>query len=525
MCSGLSDKKQERNAARRRRLTNSTVYTERKGISSGGIHGEVPDFRIQEMIFLRKINNGKRTGASLPLIMLAAALSLGGCSGGQDGPGAEATPTAAEVLPTATPTPTVKPEPENEEPSPTPTPATLRILGSEYDRDTTFLDLSACDAADVPEICEAICEMPELETVNLMDEEDSSKLSLKDVRRLMDAAPDAHYIYRFDLFGQRLAAADTVIKYKDAEIGNEGETELRQALAILGKGCYFVLDDCGIDDEVMAGIREDFPDIKVEWRVHVGNKSALTDDTVIRMTHGIDDSMTAPLQYCTETVYMDLGHDSGISDISFISNMQKLECLILSGSSVSDVSPLRSCTALTWLELANCGRVKDIEPVSDMDCIKYLNISCTGIRDITPVMKMDLDRLCCVGNGISEESAEEFTKAHPDCMVAFTGIPWGYAWRYDDHGYHFFSYYARMREVFHYDTTSPGGFKFPEYAEPENVYEEDDPRLIPAEEEQPEEPAEEEQPGEEGEQEAPAEEAAPPEAPAEEAAQPAEAVE
>ncbi len=509
MCSELSGKygKGKRRGAAEADEQYRICGTERDIIREGYVNHRI--FRIKFMKRIRNMHAAKAAGVSFAVIALSGVLALGGCSGGRDG-SVDPTPTPTAAAPTVAATPTENSTKPTEEP--TPTPGSVTILGTEYDRDTTFLDLSACESSDVPEICEAIGEMPELETINLMDGDDSSGLSLKDVRALMDAAPDAHYIYRFDLFGHRLAVSDTVIRYKDEEIGNEGVGSLREALAVLGKGCYFVLDDCGIDDEVMARLRTEFPDIKLVWRVHVGKKSALTDDTIIRMTHGIDDTMTAPLKYCTETVYMDLGHDSGISDISFISNMHKLECLILSGSSVSDISPLQYCPALTWLELANCGRVKDIAPVSGMDSIKYLNISYTGIRDITPVMKMKLDRLCCVGNGISEESSDQFIEAHPDCMVAFTGNPWGYAWRYDDHGYHFFSYYARMREVFRYETYSPGGFKYPEYEEPENVYEDNDPRLNPADGEEP--------PAEEGEEEAPAEEAPAEETPAEEAAPP-----
>ena len=102
-----------------------------------------------------------------------------------------------------------------------------------------------------------------------------------------------------------------------------------------------------------------------------------------------------------------------------------------------------------------------------MDSIKYLNISDSGVRDISPIMDMQLDRFSCIGNGISNEVSEEYIEKHPDCMVAFKGNPWGYAWRYDDYGYHFFSYYARMREVFRYEERSPGGYVFPEDEEPE----------------------------------------------------------
>ncbi len=347
-----------------------------------------------------------------------------------------------------------------------PVPSTVNIHGVEYDRNETFLDLSDCTPEEIPEIAELIRDMPKLEKINLMDEEDSSLLGLSDVKLLTQAAPDAEFIYRFDLFGRSVSLSANVVRYRKKDIGNEGEESIRQALSVLNKCSCFVLDDCGIDDDVMAGINDDFPDIKVVWRVHVGNKSALTDDTVIRMTHGIDDTMTGPLKYCTEAVYVDLGHDRGISDISFLSNMPHLECLILSSSTVKDLSPLKKCHALTWLELVYCDKVTDISDIAGINSIKYLNISFTKVHDISPLMDMKLDRLCCIGNGISKETIEEYEEKNPDCMTSFSGTPWGYAWRYDDYGYHFFSYYARMREVFRYETTSPGGFKFPEYEEP-----------------------------------------------------------
>ena len=417
-----------------------------------------------------------KTAKGLTLVIsMIAAFVIGGCSAQQTASVNEADPAeeAAVTEPAETEEENAdvsaqEPEEEEvEEPEEEPLPATVMILGTEYDRGTTSLDLSGCTPEDVPEIAGIICDMPKLKTIGLMDEEDTSLLSPADVSLLKEAAPDAEIIYSFDLFDQRISVSDNAVKYKNAEIGNEGEESIRDALSILNDGTYFVLDDCGIDDEVMAGIRDDFPAIKVVWRVHVGNKSALTDDTVIRMTHGIDDSMTGPLQYCTDVVYMDLGHDSGITEISFVSNMHDLECLVLSSASVSDLTPLQNCTALTWLELVYCGRLDDISPIAGMDSIKYLNISFTGIRDISPIEDMEFDRFNCIGNRIPEETIEEYKEAHPDCIAVFSGTPWGYGWRYDDHGYTFFSYYKRMREVFRYEERSPGGFKFPEDEEPE----------------------------------------------------------
>lgn len=392
-------------------------------------------------------------------------------------PESTAGPVAETVSENTEPEPAAEPEPD-------PLPATVLIHGTEYDQNTSYLDLSDCDPQEIPEIAEIIRDMPSLETIRLMTEEGVSKLALSDVALLTDAVPDAEFIYSFDLYEKRISLSDNEVRFKDIEIGNDGEENIRLALSVLNRCERFVLDGCGMDDEVVAQIDEDFPDTRVVWRIYVGNKSALTDDPIIRMTHGITDAMTGPLKYCTDVVYMDLGHDEGISDISFVANMPRLECLILSSAGVSNLSPLKNCTALTWLELVNCVKLKDISPVAGIDSIKYLNISDSGVRDISPVMDMDLDRFSCIGNKISKETIEEFKETHPDCMYAFTGSPWGYAWRYDDYGYHFFSYYARMREVFRYEERSPGGYVFPEDEEPEEEPEEDEAEEDEAEEDE-----------------------------------------
>ncbi len=362
------------------------------------------------------------------------------------------------------------PEPEEtQSPEPKPEeilPVTVEILGKEYDENETFLDLSDMHPEDIAEISAKMAELPELAEVNLIPEGSDPLLSLQAVCVLKESFPDVHFIYEFDMFEQHITTEDTEVSFIKTEIGNEGEETVRQALSVLDKCEYFLLDDCGIDDEIMAKIREDFPNTKVVWRIHVGWKSALTDDQVIRMTHGINDSMTEPLKYCNEVIYMDLGHDSGITDISFIENMPDLECLILSDAQFTDLTPLTNCSKLTWLELVSCYKIQNLPVIADMDSIKYLNISYTRTSDISGIMDMNLDRFSCIGNPLSRDDFDEYAEAHPDCMCVYSGNPYGYAWRYDDYGYTFFSYYARMREVFRYTEGSPGGFKMPE-EEPE----------------------------------------------------------
>ena len=351
---------------------------------------------------------------------------------------------------------------EPEEPAEPELPQTVSILGAETDIHEQSLDLALMTPDDVPAVAEAIAQMPELGWINLMNEEGVSELSVADVKTLKESNPSVNFIYDFDLFGKRVSTMDTEVTYQWVPIGNEGEEEIRNALSIFNDCQYFLLDDCGIDNEVMDGIRNDFPDTKVVWRIHVGTRSALTDDQVIRMTHGINDSMTEPLKYCHDVVYMDLGHDAGITDISFIQYMPLLECIILSDAKMTDITPLSYCHNLTWVELVYCDRLKDITPIVNLESVKYLNISYSGIRDITPIDTMNLDRFCAIAIGVSDEQLEEYKAAHPDTLAINSGNPYGYAWRYNDYGYHFFWYYARMREAFRYDQGSPGGFKLPE---------------------------------------------------------------
>lgn len=398
---------------------------------------------------MKKVFNGKHLNIAFEILLILMLSALLCACSGQDAKdivqSSETNVTETEIAETTT-----------EEPK------TIEILGNEYYINTEMLDLSEMEPEDVTAVAEVIREMSELKTVNLMPKEAESSLLLSDVVLLKEAAPHAHFVYEFDLFGKHLTTADTEVKYVYTWIGNAGEESIRQALTILDECEYFLLDECGIDDEIMAKIREDFPNTKVVWRVHVGFKTALTDDPVIRMTHGIDNTMTEPLKYCNDVVYMDLGHDTTLTDISFIKYMPRLECLILSDAQFADLSPVTNCPNLTWLELVYCYHMENLSVISNMDSIKYLNISFTYTDDISGIMNMNLDRFSCIGNPLPEEEFEKFQELHPDCICVSSGNPYGYGWRYDDYGYHFFSYYKRMREVFHYTEYSPGGFKFPE---------------------------------------------------------------
>jgi len=333
---------------------------------------------------------------------------------------------------------------------------TVEILGMTLGTDTTTLDLSAMGSDKVEET------IPKLGLLtNLTDVTLSNSLSMTEVARLQDSNPNATFHYRFTLFGQELSTTDEEVKFIKHSIGNEGEDRIRQALAILDNCSRFLLDECGLDYEVLAKIREDFRDgPKVVWRIRFGvgdRYTTVTDDDTILAVKNVTDKTCGPMKYLEDVKYMDIGHNEYLTDLSFLAYMPKLEVLIASQSAVTDISAIENCKDLLWLELAYCGYLENIEAVAGCENLKYLNLSYTKVKDLMPLDGLPLERFVYLKPKVSKEEQEIFLQIHPkdQCITVFYGYsqPYGYGWRYNDNGKTMFSYYKDViRVVFGYDS-------------------------------------------------------------------------
>lgn len=333
----------------------------------------------------------------------------------------------------------------------------VSFRGTRYESDASEIDASGLKADEMEDLLQVLSLLPQVSSVELMDGENTS-LTVTDVKTLQTGAPGVFFHYNFELFGKTVSTSDETIIFVEQDIGNEGEAEIRAALDILTNCTYFKLEDCGLSSEVMAGIRDDYPDVKVVWRVYVAYFSMCTDETMMRMTHGLENEHIDELKYCTDVTYMDIGHNSKLTDISFVQYMTKLECVIVSGAPVEDVSYFKHCPNLTWLELAFCGNVKDLSWLAGHENIKYVNVSFSQVSDISALMDLGLERFNCMETGVSRDDRKAFEEKNPDCIALWEGVqPYGYGWRYDDYGYTFFDYYRNMRVVFRYDDTNYWG--------------------------------------------------------------------
>ena len=325
------------------------------------------------------------------------------------------------------------------------------ILGETYPEDTRELDLSGLTGEEAQEAAQTLSRLPMLETVELMDGEDHSELTLEDVAALQKAAPEVKFHYSFDLFGKRVSTLDERIEFKNKRLGDSREEELRQALDVLKDCKYMLLESCRFSDEVLAQLREDYRgQTKIVWRIFFAKAgSCLTDRTVLRYVYNVFNSTVKKLQYCEDVEYIDFGHNEALSDWSWVANMPNLKAIIVSGSIIKDLTPFENCKKLEFLELSNCGLLTDISPLAQCESLKRLNISYTKVEDLSPLDHLPLECFVYVKPKASQEELDRFGELHPDCVTSYENNEYGYPWRYEQDG-SFTPAYQELKEVFGY---------------------------------------------------------------------------
>lgn len=327
----------------------------------------------------------------------------------------------------------------------------VSLFGQDVALTTTELDLTDMGDDQVEEACEKLGMLTGLTDVTL-----SSGLGMESVARLQDAAPNVTFHYNFTLFGKSVSTTDEEIIYKNQSIGNEGEEDLRRALAIL-RGCKrVVLDNCGFDSEVLAKVREDFREgPKVVWRVYFGTNARynfLTDVEILRAVYNVTNDTCGPMKYCEDVVYMDIGHNDYLTDLSFVGHMPNLQYLIASGCAATELVGFENCKKLVWLELASCLKLKNIDSLAGCESLEYLNLCYTKVSSYEALDGLPLKRFICLSPKASAKEQKTFQEIHDGCRTVFYGYsnPWT-AWRYDDNGKTFNEHYKEVRRVFNYD--------------------------------------------------------------------------
>jgi hypothetical protein len=296
------------------------------------------------------------------------------------------------------------------------------------DNTTESLDLRGLTPEQALAAAQALSLLPDLRELRLPSAEEG--LCLEDALTVARAAPAAVVSYPVTLYGQSFDLSDTELVLFHVPVDDQGEA-VRQVLPCMRACTWLDMDSCGVNNENMAVIRDENPEVEVIWRVWFGTSySVRTNVTKILASMPsqggrVDDNNCRALQYCTKVRYLDLGHNVTLSDFSFIRSMPELEVAVISMAAVEDLSPFASCPHLRYLEMGNT-KVCDLSPLAACTELSHLNIGTNiGITDISPLYDLELKRLW-IGSytPVPAEQVERMQTLHPRCVIN-TKVPSG----------------------------------------------------------------------------------------------------
>ncbi|MBQ9686933.1 MAG: leucine-rich repeat domain-containing protein [Oscillospiraceae bacterium] len=311
------------------------------------------------------------------------------------------------------------------------------IGGQMYDTATTSVDLQGLSREDIAAAAVILPIMKQLGQVELGSQDDPmNQLTWADIAQLKSSCPNAHFSYRFTLYGREVDLDTEELDYRGVAVGDDGDA-LFEILPCMNNCKLLDMDSTGVSDARMAQLRDLCPQTKVVWRIWFGELYSVRTDAerVLASKPSVGGMIydASPLQYCTEMKYLDLGHNEDLSDLSFAANMPQLEVLIIAMTAITDISPLQNCDKLEYLEL-NSTNVADLSPLEGHTALRHLNIaSCPKIRDISPLYSIpELERLWIgVETPVPSEQVDAMRAAAPACKVNTTTYdPHGDAWRF-----------------------------------------------------------------------------------------------
>lgn len=326
----------------------------------------------------------------------------------------------------------------------------IELFGQTLASESTYLDASAMTVDQTEELLNCLPMLPMVTEVNFVSEEGGCVYTVDTIReldRVREALPEASFHVSFELFGQTVTSEQERVEYYCVEIGNEGADTVRAVLPYLKSCTYFLMDGCGIDYEILAQMRDDFPDTEIVWRVWLVEEnynsrlylrcgSYLTDTHRIRTTY-VTDKNSHLLNYCTKTKYVDVGHVWALTQCDFLSYMPDLEVCILAITEITDITPLANHEKLEYLELFTTD-IEDLTPLISCPNIEHLNISnMPKLQDISPIFELTkLKRLRMVDSPlITDEQKQEAEERLPDCEILKMGhFATAWFWRYGGDG-------------------------------------------------------------------------------------------
>ena len=301
--------------------------------------------------------------------------------------------------------------------------------------DDTELDLSSLNHEGVAEAAELLQQMPELKELDLGTDGAWAEnvagatrdLTWEDLHTLQNAAPQAELLYHFRFCGRDFSTADEEMDLSDCRMTDDGAA-VREILPVMKNCRYLDMDSCGVSDEAMTEIRDEFPEIKVVWRAGSGTAFSCRTDAkeldLSELSHRDVAEAAAMLKLLAELESVDLG-----SDGAWTGNPPEL-----TQETASEERPTEATRDLTWEDLHTLQDAapqaqllyrfrfygRDFTTTDEAMDLNHSPMTDNGaaVREILPLMKncryLDMDSC-----GVSSETMAEIRDAYPDMDVVW----------------------------------------------------------------------------------------------------------
>ena len=300
-------------------------------------------------------------------------------------------------------------------------PALADVYGTAVRDDVTTLDLKgvAIDA----DLASKLEVFPYLESVNLH----GTDLTSAEQDALAARFPNVRFLWDVDIKGKKY---DSATDFLDLS-GTYGLTpdDVREIIPKFHGLKKIDLSNCGMDNETLAALRDEFPDTKIVWTLYMGKWSLKTDAVAFSVLiynynyTRLRNEDIEVLKYCTDLQAIDLGHQA-LTDISALAEyLPELRILILADNSLHDIEPVRKLKHLHYIELFVNPYLNDITPLEDCKELVDVNVShLYTIHDIHGLLDLPiLERLWIEHTATSQADIQLLRDTYPNAQVIDQG--------------------------------------------------------------------------------------------------------
>lgn len=197
------------------------------------------------------------------------------------------------------------------------------------------------------------------------------------IHKVKEINTDVSCTYSTNLYGVPIDTSCEEVNLNNIPI--KKTDKVKMAVELFPNVKKYKMCDCGLTDDEMAQLRNEYPEIDFVWMLHVLIYDIPTDVQVFStllanwVAYGDENTFAPIFKYCTDLRALDLGHWDHIGDISEIRNLKNLEILIISDNSISDLTPLSELKHLKYADL-RYNQITDVTPLTSLQELQFLEI-------------------------------------------------------------------------------------------------------------------------------------------------------